>query len=137
MKNTKSGSLGLPLGQPKTIAVIGQDAKMPTPDCNLNMCNDGTMVIGCVSPVLRQMRSVQIPLHRWGSGSYSLDYVVPPIDAIKSHVGKTGVITSSLSNNINGAISAAKGKDVAIVFTNAYVISNSKPVRQWVDQMTV
>ena len=48
LKNNKSGSRGLPLGQPKTVAVIGQDAKMPTPNCDLNMCNDGTMVIGYV-----------------------------------------------------------------------------------------
>ena len=46
LKNTPSGTHGLPLGSPKTIAVIGQDAKMPNPDCNLNECNDGTMVIG-------------------------------------------------------------------------------------------
>lgn len=48
-----------------------------------------------------------------------MDYVVPPIDAIKSHVNTTAVVTSSLSNNINAAVSAAKGKDVAIVFSNA------------------
>jgi beta-glucosidase len=54
-----------------------------------------------------------------------LDYVVPPIDAITSHVGSSGVVTSSLSNNINAAVSAAKGKDVAIVFANAYVVAVS------------
>jgi beta-glucosidase len=46
LKNTASETRGLPLGSPKTIAVIGQDAKMPTSDCYLNECNDGTMVIG-------------------------------------------------------------------------------------------
>jgi beta-glucosidase len=137
LKNSKSGSRGLPLAQPKTIAVIGQDAKKPTPDCDLNMCNDGTMVIGCVSYMLQEMRPAQMTSRRWGSGSYSLDYVVPPIDAIKSYIGKTGVVTSSLSNDINAAISTAKGKDVAIVFTNAYVTSNLKRVRKLVDWMTV
>jgi beta-glucosidase len=91
---------------------------MPTPDCNLNMCNDGTMVVGCVSCQRLELRSTQT-LCRWGSGSYTLDYVVPPIDAIKNHVNTTAVVTSSLSNDINAAVSAAKGKDVAIVFSNA------------------
>lgn len=67
--------------------------------------------------------------HRWGSGSYSLDYVVPPIDAIKSQIGNTGVVTSSLSNDINAAISTAKKKDVAIVFTNAWVTPALERVR--------
>jgi beta-glucosidase-like glycosyl hydrolase len=43
---------GLPLeaSKIKTIAVVGQDAKMPNKDCGggLNECNDGTMSIGCV-----------------------------------------------------------------------------------------
>jgi len=56
LKNSKSGSRGLPLGQPKTVAVIGQDAKMPTPNCDLNKCNDGTMVVGCVSSVVQKVR---------------------------------------------------------------------------------
>lgn len=119
LKNNRSRSLGLPLGQPKTVAVIGQDAKMPTPNCDLNMCNDGTMAIGCVSHAFQEMRSTQMTFRRWGSGSYSLDHVVSPIDAIKSRIGNTGVVTSSLSNDINAAISTAKGKDVAIVFANA------------------
>jgi beta-glucosidase len=101
LKNTPSTSRGLPLASPSTIAVVGQDAKMPTPDCNLNECNDGTVVIG------------------WGSGSYTLDYTIPPIDAITSHVGSSATITSSLTNDINNAVAAASGKDVAIVFANA------------------
>lgn len=92
---------------------------MPTPDCDLNMCNDGTMVIGCVSRVLLETRSTHTASRRWGSGSYTLEYVIPPIDAIKSHVGNAGVVTSSLSNDIRAAVSVAKGKDVAIVFANA------------------
>lgn len=119
LKNNGSGSLGLPLREPNTIAVIGQDAKKPTPDCNLNMCNDGTMVIGYASHLLRMVEFTQTMLSRWGSGSYSLEHVVPPIDAIQSHVGSTSVVTSSLSNDINRAVAAAKGKDVAIVFANA------------------
>lgn len=119
LKNSKSGPRGLPLGQTKTIAVIGQDAKMPTPDCDLNKCNDGTMVIGCVSCIVQKMGNIQTTLRRWGSGSYSLDNVVPPIDAITNHIGSSGVVTSSLSNDVNAAIAAAREKDVAIVFANA------------------
>ena len=48
---TPSGTTirGLPLAQSmiKTIAVVGQDAKIPNLSCNdLNECNDGTMSIG-------------------------------------------------------------------------------------------
>ena len=123
MKNDKSSSGGLPLGQPKAVAVIGQDAKKPTPNCNLNECNDGTMVIGCVSYVVPKIGFTKAAFRRWGSGSYSLDNVVPPIDAITSQVGNSGIVTSSLSNDINAAVATARGKDVAIVFANAWVTS--------------
>ena len=63
---------------------------------------------------------------RWGSGSYSLENVIPPIDAITGHIGSSGVVTSSLSNDINAAVAAARGKDVAIVFANAWVDLISK-----------
>lgn len=42
---------GLPAvrGVAKSVAIIGQDAKMPNVKCNdLNECNDGTMVIGSI-----------------------------------------------------------------------------------------
>lgn len=70
---------------------------------------------------IRKVTFTQVAFHRWGSGSYTLDYVIPPIDAIKSHIGNSGVVTSSLSYDINAAVSAARGKDVAIVFANAWV----------------
>lgn len=101
LKNIPSSTRGLPLGSPKTIAMIGQDAKMPTPDCPFNQCDDGTMVIG------------------WGSGSYTLDYTVPPITAITSYVGENSNVTSSLTNDINNGTMTATGTDVAIVFANA------------------
>ena len=69
--------------------------------------------------VVPKTRSIEAACCRWGSGSYSLANVVPPIDAITSHIGSSGVVTSSLSNDINAAVAAAKGKDVAIVFANA------------------
>lgn len=96
---------------------------MPTPDCNLNMCNDGTMVVGYVLCDVSKMAPAQVAFCRWGSGSYSLDNVIPPVNAIISHVGDSGVVTSSLSNDINAAVAAARGKDVAIVFANAWVTS--------------
>ncbi|KAG5338890.1 hypothetical protein C0989_005663 [Termitomyces sp. Mn162] len=103
---TQSGTTtrGLPLAasKVKTIAVIGQDAKMPNLHCNdLNECNDGTMSIG------------------WGSGSNSLEFIIPPIDAILSFVGMSANITSSLSNDLTTGPAAAEGKDVALVFVNA------------------
>ncbi|GLB42493.1 putative glycoside hydrolase family 3 protein [Lyophyllum shimeji] len=103
---TPSGSTirGLPLdaSRIKTMAVVGQDAKMPNKSCNdLNECNDGTMSIG------------------WGSGSNSLEFIVPPIDAITSFVGTSATTASSLSNDLDAGANAARGKDVALVFVNA------------------
>ncbi|KAG6888324.1 hypothetical protein C0995_009191 [Termitomyces sp. Mi166 len=95
---------GLPLAASgiKTIGVVGQDAKIPNLGCNdLNECNDGTMSIG------------------WGSGSNSLEFIIPPIDAITSFVGTSATITSSLSNDLTAGPAVAKGKDVALVFVNA------------------
>lgn len=63
--------------------------------------------------------TVYTTFRRWGSGSYFLENVVPPIDAIKSYIGGSTVVASSLSNDINAAVAAARGKDVAIVFANA------------------
>jgi beta-glucosidase len=59
--------------------------------------------------------------YRWGSGSNSLDFVVPPIDALTSYIGTSATITTSLSNDLDAGPTAAKGKDMAIVFANAYV----------------
>lgn len=113
LKNNRTTTTGTPTGRTvrglplameriKTIAVIGQDAAMPNKNCgNLNECNDGTMSVG------------------WGSGCNSLDYIIPPIDAITSFVGGNATITSSLSNDLSAGPSAAKGKDLALVFVNA------------------
>lgn len=109
-RTTTTGSVsgvtvrGLPVAQEriKTIAIVGQDAKMPNLNCNgLGECNDGTMSVG------------------WGSGTNSLQYIVPPIDAITEFVGNTATITSSLSNDLSAGPAAARGKDLAIVFVNA------------------
>lgn len=99
-----TGGKGLPIknGWKANVAVVGQDAKMPKDGCYLNECNEGVMVVG------------------WGSGSYALTYVVPPIDSITTKItGSGGTVTSSLSNDINAGVNAARGKDAAFVFVNA------------------
>ena len=115
---------GLPAvrGVAKKIAIIGQDAKMPKVKCNeLNECNDGTMVVGLV--IFRLLCKAQQKGFffkiRWGSGSYLLDFVVPPIDALTAYIGNTATIATSLSNNQKRAVKAAKGADMAFVFVNA------------------
>lgn len=57
----------------------------------------------------------------WGSGSNLVDFTIPPVDAITAHVGSSATITTSLSNDLDGGANAAKGKDMAFVFVNAYV----------------
>ncbi|KAF8069314.1 glycoside hydrolase family 3 protein [Lyophyllum atratum] len=113
LKNNRTTTTGTPSGSTirglpvdasriKSMAVIGQDAKLPNLKCNdLNECNDGTMSIG------------------WGSGSNSLEFIVPPIDAITAFVGTKAAITTSLSNDLTAGVNAANGKDVAFVFVNA------------------
>ncbi|TFK25771.1 glycoside hydrolase family 3 protein [Coprinopsis marcescibilis] len=95
---------GLPISRDriKNVAVIGQDAKQLNQNCGeMGECNDGTMVVG------------------WGSGSHSFEFVIPPVEAITSYLGNSASITTSLSNDLNAAANAARGKDVAFVFVNA------------------
>ncbi|TFK95652.1 glycoside hydrolase family 3 protein [Pterulicium gracile] len=109
LKTTTSGSSatvtrGLPvdIAKVKTVAIIGQDARMPKRDCDpMGKCNEGTMSVG------------------WGSGTNSLEFIIPPEDAIKSFVGTKAAITTSTTMDINNAVNAARGKDVAFVFVNA------------------
>ncbi|KIY53470.1 glycoside hydrolase family 3 protein [Fistulina hepatica ATCC 64428] len=94
---------GLPLSSEniKTMAIVGLDSQMPDLDCNdLNECNDGTLVIG------------------WGSGSNSLEFTVPPIDALTDYVGDSATITTSGTNDLTDGPEAAEGKDVCLVFAN-------------------
>ncbi|KAF8635161.1 hypothetical protein AX15_000502 [Amanita polypyramis BW_CC] len=105
---TMSGGVtiqGLPIARSmvSSVAIVGQDAKQLNQHCpgGLNECNDGTMVIG------------------WGSGSNSVDFVVPPVDALTEFFGSSVSISTSVSNDLNAGRSAARGKDVAFVFVNA------------------
>ncbi|KAL0064857.1 hypothetical protein AAF712_008254 [Marasmius tenuissimus] len=97
---------GLPLSesQIKSLAVIGRDAKQLNQSCggsSFGMCNEGTMIMG------------------WGSGSVILDFVIPPVEAVKSFIGDSVEVVTSLSNNVTEGSAAAEGKDVALVFVNA------------------
>lgn len=126
-RNTTAGTpegvttRGLPLARERigTVAVVGQDVKMP----NLR-CNDETMSVGCV---VRQAVCVYAVLIggagcgrcRWGSGSNSLEFIVPLIDAITAFVGTSAAVMASLSNDLDADVRAARGKDMAFVFANA------------------
>ncbi|KAJ7254730.1 glycoside hydrolase family 3 C-terminal domain-containing protein [Mycena rebaudengoi] len=80
----------LALARIKSMAVIGQDAAMPDLDCNdLGECNAGTIFVG------------------WGSGTNSLDLIFPPIEAIKSFVGTSATIATSLTYDMTAGPAAA------------------------------
>ncbi|KIM23216.1 glycoside hydrolase family 3 protein [Serendipita vermifera MAFF 305830] len=85
-------------------AIVGKDAAMPKDGCNLNECNDGVMVVG------------------WGSGSYALNNVVPPVTSLTSKLQSVNpaiALSTSLTNDLDAGVVAARGKDVAFVFANA------------------
>ncbi|KAF8310466.1 glycoside hydrolase [Clavulina sp. PMI_390] len=88
---------------PRTLAIVGQDAINQT-SCELNACDYGTLSVG------------------WGSGTNSLAFLIPPIDAIKSFLAASGSKTQlimSLTDNDSAAIAAARNAETAIVFVNA------------------
>ncbi|KAF4562928.1 hypothetical protein EYR40_007359 [Pleurotus pulmonarius] len=102
--SSKETICGLPITKSRirTMAIIGQDARMPNLDCNgLNECNGGTMSVG------------------WGSGSNSLEFIIPPVDALTSENAGAAALTTSLSNDLDAGVNAARDKDVAFVFANA------------------
>ncbi|KIL54890.1 hypothetical protein M378DRAFT_18455 [Amanita muscaria Koide BX008] len=49
----------------------------------------------------------------------SLDFVVPPIDALTSFFDSSAKISTSLPNDLKAGPNATKGNDVALVFVNA------------------
>ncbi|KAH7344459.1 glycoside hydrolase family 3 protein [Rhizoctonia solani] len=102
----KNKNSTLPLKTPSTIAVIGNDAGPNSKGingCSDRGCNDGILAQG------------------WGSGTAEYPYLVNPLDAIKTKASSIGAtVTSSLSDSdINAAVNAARGKDVALVFISA------------------
>lgn len=97
VKNTGA----LPLASTTSLAVIGEDAAPPQTGCDLNACLGGTLVIG------------------WGSGTTTLDYVVPPFAALQQRVAAQGnktIFAQSLSNDVNAGVTAARNKSAALVF---------------------
>ncbi|KAI0639226.1 beta-glucosidase [Trametes polyzona] len=103
LKNT--GNV-LPLKAPKSIAVVGNGAANSSKGPNGytdRAGDDGVLGMG------------------WGSGTDDYPYLVAPVDAITARAKTDGTtVTSSLSDSdLSGAASAARGKDVALVFITA------------------
>ncbi|KAI2675677.1 CAZyme family GH3 [Penicillium roqueforti] len=95
----------LPLRQPKSLAIIGQDA-IVNPNgpnaCGDRGCNTGTLAMG------------------WGSGTSEFPYLVGPLDAIQVQARKDGTnIIQSTTDNTTAAVSAAASAETAVVFINA------------------
>ncbi|KAG9128108.1 hypothetical protein FRC07_004724 [Ceratobasidium sp. 392] len=102
----KNKGSALPLAAPKTIGVIGNDAgpnSQGINGCSDRSCNNGVLGSG------------------WGSGTAEYPYLINPLDAIKTKASSIGAtVTSSLSDtDVSAAATAARGKDVAIVFISA------------------
>ncbi|KAF8290885.1 glycoside hydrolase [Clavulina sp. PMI_390] len=88
---------------PATLAIAGQDSINQT-SCSLEACDYGTLSVG------------------WGSGTNSIAYLIPPIDAITAYNSangnKTQLITS-LTDTVADAKTAASKAHTALVFVNA------------------
>ncbi|KAF8609380.1 beta-glucosidase [Ceratobasidium sp. AG-I] len=102
----KNKNSALPLKSPSTIGVVGNDAGPNSQ--GINGCTDRS----CDNGVLGQ---------GWGSGTAEYPYLVNPLDAIKTKASSIGAtVTSSLSDtDLTAAATAARGKDVALVFISA------------------
>ncbi|APA08328.1 hypothetical protein SS1G_13255 [Sclerotinia sclerotiorum 1980 UF-70] len=105
LKNTKGA---LPLRNPKSIAIIGEDAhdNPGGPNaCGDRGCNIGTLAMG------------------WGSGTANFPYLISPVTALKAKAaegyGQTTVRNVSNNYNFAAVAEAVKGASVAIVFANA------------------
>jgi beta-glucosidase len=94
----------LPLSNPGSIAIIGQDA-INNPNginsCNDRACDTGTLAVG------------------WGSGTTEFPYLIAPLDAIKSQAPSGTTFVTSTTDTISSASSAAAAADTAIVFINS------------------
>ncbi|KAG8743934.1 hypothetical protein FRC10_011120 [Ceratobasidium sp. 414] len=96
----------LPLKTPSTIGVVGNDAgpnSQGINGCSDRSCNNGVLGEG------------------WGSGTAEYPYLINPLDAIKTKASSIGAtVTSSTSDtDLTAAATAARGKDVALVFISA------------------
>ncbi|KAG9103307.1 hypothetical protein FRC06_011443 [Ceratobasidium sp. 370] len=102
----KNKNSALPLKTPSTIGVIGNDAgpnSQGINGCSDRSCNNGVLGEG------------------WGSGTAEYPYLINPLDAIKTKASSIGAtVTSSTSDtDLTAAATAARGKDVALVFISA------------------
>lgn len=103
LKNLKKA---LPLNNPKSVAVIGEDAHLNPKGnnaCDDRSCDVGTLAMG------------------WGSGTTNFPYLIAPVDALHAQAETDRSTFVSISNNydISAIKAAATGKSVAIVFANA------------------
>ncbi|KAL7413346.1 glycoside hydrolase superfamily [Mrakia frigida] len=105
LKNTNNA---LPLKNPKSLLVIGDDAFPSSKNGDPNFYtyrggNDGTLAVG------------------WGSGANDFPYLVDPLSAIiaRSASLKTNVTSSRNNFDLAAAGALAGGKDAALVFINS------------------
>ncbi|QQK47671.1 putative beta-glucosidase L [Penicillium digitatum] len=101
----KNKERALPLQQPKSLAIIGQDAIVNPSGpnaCSDRGCNNGTLAMG------------------WGSGTSEFPYLVGPLDAIRVQARKDGTeLFQSTTDSTTAAASAAAAAETAVVFINA------------------
>lgn len=102
----KNKNSTLPLKTPSTIGVVGNDAgpnSQGINGCSDRSCDNGILGVG------------------WGSGTAEYPYLINPLDAINTKASSIGAtVTSSLSDtDLTAAATAARGKDVAVVFISA------------------
>ncbi|PIL26463.1 hypothetical protein GSI_12221 [Ganoderma sinense ZZ0214-1] len=96
----------LPLRNPRSIAIIGNDSGPATRGPNgylLQSGDDGTLAMG------------------WGSGSSNFPYLITPLEAVQQRAREDGSSVSWFLSNwdLDGAANTALGQDVALVFANA------------------
>lgn len=127
LKNTKGA---LPLKNPKSIAIIGEDAhdNPGGPNaCGDRGCNIGTLAMVCFPffQLSKKFTNHTTLFQGWGSGTANFPYLISPVTAIKAKAaggyGYSHTTVKNVSDNYNFAAVAevATGADVAIVFANA------------------
>ncbi|KAI1787106.1 glycoside hydrolase superfamily [Ganoderma leucocontextum] len=103
LKNVENA---LPLGKPKSIAIIGNDAGPSSRGPNGYTDrggDDGTLAMG------------------WGSGTDNFPYLITPLEAIQERARTDRASVSWFLNNwdLAGAAATAINQDLALVFVNA------------------
>ncbi|KAI0438663.1 glycosyl hydrolase family 3 N terminal domain-containing protein [Xylaria telfairii] len=102
----KNAGNALPLRNPVSIAIIGEDAQ-DNPSgpnaCVDRICNVGTLAMG------------------WGSATAEFPYLISPANALEKQASVDNTIFSNIKNNwdLGAARAAASNSSTAIVFVNA------------------